>query len=85
MEDKAIGQITTQQDYPHQAIQLTASKKILTAILDTRASFSFVSDRLVNLFPRMKYCNDSKDKGAVQNMRYNSVGQTVRKSKGSKK
>lgn len=83
MGKENIGQIVGTQivDHPSKAIQLTVKNQALTCILDTQASGSFISNRLLKYLPTMEQCKNNQVSGAVESMKYNILGQTVLKAR----
>lgn len=65
----------TRQSLPSHQVEW--NNKLLTTILDTQASCSFISDRLKGFVPTVKWYI----KGVVQNMRYNTEGNTTHEAK----
>ena len=78
---EGIGQIVSSQDHPRPALRIELGSTALTAILDTQASDSFISNRVVHMLPFVKSCQRTQVIGATSNVTYQILGQTVLKGK----
>lgn len=79
--EDCIGQILSIQDHCRPAIQLVIKDVTYTCILDTQASGSFVSNRIINSLPKPKESRNHIVNGAVEGISYKVVGQTILRGK----